>query len=81
LKLSSGKTKEFVGVLAALQVQGTALIVGHGADENLRRASRNVAEVELTTGEELNTYQVLRCDKVIFTRSALETVAGRLTQE
>jgi len=81
LKLSSSKTKDFLAVLSALQLSGTALIVGHGEDANLRRASRNVAQVELTTGEDLNTYQVLRCDKVLFTRGALETVAQRLTQE
>jgi large subunit ribosomal protein L4 len=81
LKLSSPKTKEFLGVLSALQLNGTALIVEHANDVNLRRASRNVAQVELTTGDDLNTYQVLRCDKVLFTRTAFETVAERLTQE
>ncbi len=78
LKLGTPKTKEFLGVLAALQVKGTALIVGQGGDANLRRASRNVAGVELTTGQELNTYQVLRSDRLVFTRGAFETVAERL---
>ncbi len=78
LKLGTPKTKEFLGVLAALQVKGTALIVGQGGDANLRRASRNVAGVELTTGQELNTYQVLRSDRQVFTRGAFETVAERL---
>ena len=68
-------------MLSALQVSGTALIVGHGDDANLRRASRNVAQVELTTGEDLNTYQVLRSDKLVFTRTAFETVAERLKEE
>jgi large subunit ribosomal protein L4 len=81
LKLNSAKTKEFLAVLSALQLKGTALIVGHGADANLRRASRNVAQVELTTGQDLNTYQVLRSDKLLFTRSAFATVAERLSRE
>jgi large subunit ribosomal protein L4 len=81
LKFSSPKTKEFLAVLSALQLNGTALIVGQGDDANLRRASRNVARVELTTGEDLNTYQVLRSDKVLFTRGAFAAVAQRLTQE
>ena len=81
LQLASPKTKEFLGVLAALQVEGTALIVGHKDNSNLRLASRNVARVKLTTGEDLNTYQVLRSDKLIFTRGAFETLAGRLNQE
>jgi large subunit ribosomal protein L4 len=81
IQLASPKTKEFLGVLAALRVEGTALIVGHKDNSNLRLASRNVARVELTTGEEVNTYQVLRSDKVLFTRGAFEALAGRLNQE
>jgi large subunit ribosomal protein L4 len=80
LKLSTPKTREFLTVLAALQVTGTALIVDHGGDANLRRASRNVAQVELTTGADLNTYQVLRSDKLVFTRNAFAAVAERLAQ-
>src|SRR5215472_8876791 len=60
LKLESGKTKEFVGVLSALNLDGTALFVAHATDKNLTLASRNVAKVELTTSDALNTYQVLR---------------------
>ena len=70
LKLASAKTKEFLAVLVRLATQG------HGADRrpatnaNLRRASRNVAQVELTTGQDLNTYQVLRSDTVWFSPAA-----------
>jgi large subunit ribosomal protein L4 len=81
LKLATAKTKEFLGFLSALQVAGTTLIVAPGGDANLRRASRNVAQVELTTGQDLNTYQVLRSDRLLFTRSAFETVAQRLREE
>jgi len=79
-KLASPKTKEFVGVLAALQVGGSALVVASALDPNLRLASRNVPQVELTTSEQLNTYQVLRYDKLIFTRSAFEQVEQRLAE-
>jgi len=80
LKLASAKTKEFVEVLAALQVDGSALVVASALDPNLRLASRNVPQVELTTCEQLNTYQVLRYDKLIFTRSAFEQVEQRLAE-
>ena len=55
---------------SALQLKGTALIVVHGDEPNLRLASRNVPHVELTTGEALNTYQVLRRDKLVFSLAA-----------
>jgi large subunit ribosomal protein L4 len=80
-KLSSSKTKEFVSVLSALKLDGTALIVAHAADKNLTLASRNVAHVQLTTSDALNTYQVLRSDKLVFTRGALEKVEERLNKD
>ena len=80
LKLASPKTKEFIGVLAALQLEGTTLVVSHGVDKNLMLASRNVPGVELTTGDSLNTYQVLRSDKLVFTRGAFENIEQRLSK-
>src|SRR5512143_3189001 len=55
LKLASPKTKEFVGVLSALDLQGTALFVAPAADKNLTLASRNVPRVALATSDSLNT--------------------------
>jgi large subunit ribosomal protein L4 len=81
LKLGSGKTKEFVSVLSALELKGTTLIVAQPADKNLTRAARNVAGVELTTGESLHTYDVLRSDKLVFTKSAFEQLEARLGKE
>jgi large subunit ribosomal protein L4 len=81
IKLNSSKTRDFLTILKALQIQGTALIVSHTGDQNLLLASRNVRDVEVTTGETLNTYQVLRSDKLVFTRGAFEHLEKRLTKE
>src|SRR5205809_1798108 len=81
LKLESPKTKDFVGVLSALELSGSALIVAQSADKNLTLASRNVPNVALTTSESLNTYDVLRPDKLVFTRGAFEQVEARLTKQ
>jgi large subunit ribosomal protein L4 len=81
-KLDTGKTKDFVGVLSALDLTtGTALIVAHDNDKNLTQASRNVANVFLTTSDTLNTYDVLRSDKLVFTKGAFEKVEARLNKE
>lgn len=80
-KLGSAKTKDFVGVLAALELKGTALIVAHEADKNLTLASRNLPNVALATSDSLNTYDVLRPDKLIFTKGAFEKVEARLSKE
>ncbi len=81
LSLSAPKTKDFVGLLAALQIEGTALIVSEKNDENVLRSARNLKYVEVTTSDLLNTYQVLRSDKLVFTRGAFEKVEERLSGE
>src|SRR5436190_7223974 len=79
LKLASPKTKEFLGILSALGLTGTTLIVGEGTDKNLTLASRNVENIALTNSQSLSTYDVLKPDKLVFTRGAFEQVETRLT--
>lgn len=82
LKLSSPKTKEILGIIAALELTGSTLIVSQQpTDKNLTLAARNVASLTLTTGDSLNTYDVLRPDKLVFTRSAFEILEARLNKE
>ena len=80
-KLASHRTKDFIGALSALKIEGTALIVSHAADNNLTLASRNVPSIKLTTSDALNTYEVLRSDKLVFTRGAFEKIEARLGRE
>jgi large subunit ribosomal protein L4 len=82
LKLSSAKTKDFVKVINALELKGTTLIVSCGEEnKNLTLAARNIENVALTTSDSLNTYDVLRPDKLVFTKTAFEQVEARLTKE
>ena len=78
LKLESPRTKEFLGVLSALELKGSTLIVGQGSNKNLTLASRNVPNVALATSDSLSTYDVLRPNKLVFTRGAFEQVEARL---
>ena len=78
-KLGSPKTKGFVDVLKKLEVTGTALVVAPSIEHNLRLATRNLQKVEVTTADDLNTYQVLRSDKLLFSRPAFEKLEERLT--
>ena len=81
LKFSSPKTKDFVGVVGKLNLTGSMLIVSAGIDKNLTLASRNVPNVLLATSDSLNTYDVLRPAKLLFTKSAFEKVESRLGKE
>ncbi|HEU5071800.1 MAG TPA: 50S ribosomal protein L4 [Verrucomicrobiae bacterium] len=81
LKLAAPKTKEMVAVLAALKLEGTTLIVQPGVDKNLVLASRNIPDLAITTSANLNTYDVLRPDKLVFTKGSFEKVEARLAKE
>lgn len=78
LKLDSPKTKGFTAMLSKLEVTGTALFVDDAIDSNVRLASRNVQGIEVTTADNLNTYQVLRPNKLLVTKSAFEKLEARL---
>jgi large subunit ribosomal protein L4 len=80
-KLDSPKTRGFQAVLKALDLTGTTLVVVPAPDRNLTLASRNLPNVALATSESLNTYDLLRPDKLVFTRAAFEAVQARLTQD
>lgn len=81
LKLESPKTKDFVGVIAKLDLKGSMLVVSAGVDKNLTLASRNIPNVELTTSDSLNTYDILRPAKLLFTKGAFEKIEERLKQD
>ena len=81
LKLASPKTKGFVSLMSTLELTGTTLVVSTGIDKNLTLAARNIENVALTTSDSLNTYDILRPDKLLFTKSAFEKVEARLTKE
>jgi large subunit ribosomal protein L4 len=81
LKLASPKTKDFVSLMSTLELTGTTLVVSTGTDKNLTLASRNIENVALTTSDSLNTYDILRPDKLLFTKSAFEKVEARLIKE
>lgn len=77
-KLASAKTKDFITVLRNLAVKGSVLVVVDEMDNNLRLASRNVPRVEVTGADFLHTYQVLKSDKLLMTKSALDKLEARL---
>ena len=78
LKLESPKTKGFLGILNALGVEGSTLLVDAVIDKNLTLASRNVPKVEVATADGLNTYQVLKPAKLLITKEAFDKLATRL---
>ena len=81
LNLETKKTKALCAQLDAIDTEAkTLLLVDADAskNDNLCLASRNIPLVELAEANSLNTYQVLRSDRIIITQAGLDTVTGRL---
>jgi large subunit ribosomal protein L4 len=74
------RTKDALGLLAAAAgyVRGAALLAVIRRDDELARKSlRNVEGVRVLTDDQLNTYDVLAADHVVFTAAALEAFVHR----
>jgi large subunit ribosomal protein L4 len=80
LQVSAPKTREVAGLLKSLELTGTTLFVSGEHNPSFHLAARNLPAVEVTTADLLNTYQVLRPDKLVLSRAALERVGQRLNR-
>ncbi len=77
LALSAPKTKDLVKVLAAAKLDGKKnLIVIDEVDQNLLLAARNIPTVLVQRVWDLNTYNLLNADNVIFTNAAVKALTA-----
>ncbi len=78
--LKESKSKAMRQALDALKVEKTAVLVEVGSSENtnLELSSRNLAGVEMLYGPEVHPYHLLRYDRAIFSRPALEKLQNSL---
>ena len=74
-------TKNAKTALAALGVEGRILLVLGADDAVAARSFRNLPEIQLITPGELNAYDVLVNDCVVFTQATLPTTAPAQTEE
>ncbi|HYJ77011.1 MAG TPA: 50S ribosomal protein L4, partial [Actinomycetes bacterium] len=73
-------TRSAVAVLAGLSERKHVLVVAQRSDEITWKSLRNASRVHLLVPDQLNTYDVLVSDDVVFTRGALdEFLAGPAT--
>ena len=69
-------TKEGVKALEALGLEGRVLIVLGAGDENAAMSFRNIPEVQLISMQELNAYDVLCNDHILFTSATLPSAVA-----
>lgn len=75
------RTRDARAALAALGVAGRTLVVLGRDDVVAARSFRNLPEVQLISVGELNAYDVLVNDYVVFTTATLPSAAPAATQE
>ncbi|HET6794057.1 MAG TPA: 50S ribosomal protein L4 [Acidimicrobiales bacterium] len=70
-------TKGAKAALAALEIEGRVLVVLAADDEAAALSFRNLPWVHIILDTELNAYDVLRHDWVVFTRASLPTATSK----
>jgi large subunit ribosomal protein L4 len=79
LELKEVKSNAMRKTLDALKVDGTALIIdGNRENRNLELSSRNLDGVELVHNSDVHPYHLLRYDRAVFSRPALEKLQDSL---
>jgi large subunit ribosomal protein L4 len=80
LEAKEPKTKLYRAALDKLEAKKTALLVESGASlgPNLQKGARNLAGVDLMLNNEVHPYDLLRSERVIFSRPAIEKLQESL---
>ena len=78
-EVKEAKSKAFRASLTGLKVDKTVLLIDNSLDnKNLELSSRNLKGVELVAGNQVHPYHLLRYDRAVFARPALEKLQNSL---
>ena len=77
LELNDNKTKNLKSLLSMLNLNSKVLIVTDQISDNLQLASRNLREVHVLSHRSLNVYEIMKNNKVVFTKKAIESFIDR----
>jgi len=80
LELNDNKTKNLKSLLSTLKLNSKVLIVTDQISNNLQLASRNLREVHVLSHRSLNVYEIMKNDKVVFTKKAIESFIERFSK-
>jgi large subunit ribosomal protein L4 len=76
LAFEGPRTKDAVGVLEALELEGAVLLVIAAPDEGVEKSFRNLPQVKIDYPGNLSTYDVLYADRIVLTTEAISTLTG-----
>ena len=73
------KTKQLNNFLKSNKLTNVLIVVDDISKKNIELAARNIPNIKLTNAAYLNTYDVLRYNKIIFTKSSIKELEIRLS--
>ncbi|MBN1144094.1 MAG: 50S ribosomal protein L4 [Bacteroidales bacterium] len=77
--LETPKTKDYIAILANLQIEGKkSLVVLNEPNKNIYLSSRNLSGTRVVTSSELTTYDILNSTSLVFFESSLDNVQKSL---
>ncbi len=77
LELDQIKTKAFVNVLSALDLN-KALFITDRKNEIVELSSRNIPDVKVLRSDGLNVYDILKYDHLVLLEASVKAIEGRL---
>jgi large subunit ribosomal protein L4 len=76
------KTKNYIAFLKALSLgDKKTLLVLSEANKNVVLSGRNIQNAKITTADQINTYDLMNADNVIFVESSISKVENLLNKE
>jgi len=77
-ELKSGKTSDLSKMVAALGWKNALVIDGDAVNEGFARAASNIVGLDVLPSQGANVYDILRREKLVLTKDAVEKLVERL---
>jgi large subunit ribosomal protein L4 len=79
LNFENVKTKDFLAVLKGLNLEGKRVtLVTARNNKNVYLSSRNIQKVKVVATSEVNTYDLINCNKLILSESSVKEIENSL---
>jgi large subunit ribosomal protein L4 len=76
-ELKDGKTKELKSHFSKLGFDSVLIVDGAEVQQEFGRAARNIPRIDVLPVQGINVYDILRHDKLVLTRAAVEALEAR----
>jgi len=78
LVIAEPRTRILADVVSGLGIAGLTLVLVESMDDNLKMASRNMADVDVKPVSDVNTYDLLRYANILIVKDGMQKLEARL---